>query len=74
MKSHKFTPTEYLFGKHITDFPDIQEHCKAKIQAGKELLHKLTHNNLSVDWERIRHISKAIEFYERLLDEYNKPK
>lgn len=64
--------TEYLYGKDISNFPDAKEHYKAKIEASKILLKELVDAPYELrDEQRIRDVTQAIKFNERLLNEYS---
>lgn len=64
--------TEYLYGKDISNFPDAKEHYKAKIEASKILLKELVNAPYEQrDEQRIRDVTQAIKFNERLLNEYS---
>lgn len=64
--------TEYLYGKDISNFPDAKEHYKAKIEASKILLKELVNAPYELrDEQRIRDVTQAIKFNERLLNEYS---
>lgn len=64
--------TEYLYGKDISNFPDAKEHYKAKIEASKTLLKELVNAPYELrDEQRIRDVTQAIKFNERLLNEYS---
>lgn len=64
--------TEYLYGKDISNFPDAEEHYKAKIEASKLLLKELVDAPYEQrDEQRIRDVTQAIKFNERLLNEYS---
>ena len=64
--------TEYLYGKDISNFPDAKEHYKAKIEASKLLLKELVDAPYELrDEQRIRDVTQAIKFNERLLNEYS---
>lgn len=63
--------TEYLYGKDISNFPDAKEHYRAKIEASKLLLKELVNAPYEQrDEQRIRDVTQAIKFNERLLNEY----
>lgn len=60
----------YLYGCNTSELPSIEEGAKARIAKAKELLAKLVEIPLaSRDFVRIRDVSKAIDFYETLLNE-----
>lgn len=64
--------TEYLYGKDISNFPDAKEHYKTKIEASKILLKELVNAPYEQrDEQRIRDVTQAIKFNERLLNEYS---
>lgn len=64
--------TEYLYGKDISNFPDAKEHYQAKIEASKILLKELVNAPYEQrDEQRIRDVTQAIKFNERLLNEYS---
>lgn len=64
--------TEYLYGKDISNFPDAKEHYRAKIEASKLLLKELVNAPYELrDEQRIRDVTQAIKFNERLLNEYS---
>ena len=64
--------TEYLYGKDISNFPDAKEHYRAKIEASKILLKELVDAPYEQrDEQRIRDVTQAIKFNERLLNEYS---
>lgn len=64
--------TEYLYGKDISNFPDAKEHYRAKIEASKILLKELVNAPYEQrDEQRIRDVTQAIKFNERLLNEYS---
>lgn len=69
MTPPNFTPTKYLYGKEIGEFPDASAHFQAKIEAAKGLLDELMAVELDKrDEERIRKVSNAIFFNKLLLD------
>lgn len=68
----KMKTTEYLYGKDISNFPDAKEHYRAKIEASKILLKELVDAPYEQrDEQRIRDVTQAIKFNERLLNEYS---
>lgn len=68
----KMKTTEYLYGKDISNFPDAKEHYRAKIEASKLLLKELVNAPYEQrDEQRIRDVTQAIKFNERLLNEYS---
>ena len=66
-KDYQMKTTEYLYGKDISNFPDAKEHYKAKILL-KELVNAPYEQR---DEQRIRDVTQAIKFNERLLNEYS---
>ena len=71
-KDYQMKTTEYLYGKDISNFPDAKEHYRAKIEASKLLLKKLVNAPYEQrDEQRIRDVTQAIKFNERLLNEYS---
>jgi len=71
-KDYQMKTTEYLYGKDISNFPDAKEHYQAKIEASKILLKELVNAPYEQrDEQRIRDVTQAIKFNERLLNEYS---
>lgn len=71
-KDYQMKTTEYLYGKDISNFPDAKKHYKAKIEASKILLKELVNAPYEQrDEQRIRDVTQAIKFNERLLNEYS---
>lgn len=71
-KDYQMKTTEYLYGKDISNFPDAKEHYQAKIEASKLLLKELVNAPYEQrDEQRIRDVTQAIKFNERLLNEYS---
>ena len=71
-KDSQMKTTEYLYGKDINNFPDAKEHYRAKIEASKILLKELVNAPYEQrDEQRIRDVTQAIKFNERLLNEYS---
>ena len=63
--------TKYLYGCEPNEFSKIQysEAIEYKIVKGKELLKVLVHDNDMEDVERIKEVSQALSFNQKLLDE-----